>query len=425
MAGTRLVGLGLTVVVGTSLVAFAACSSEKPRVAGEFDGGNNNGNDAFVPPRDGAVPLGDATASTEPLGDLTTVDEPDVPCVPSGGTNVQLFPAGGNGGPAVTLLQSLGAKRFATGPDLPGFITFDPAGTNPQLVNIPQGAVQTVLVSEGTTVGSMVAGNGTVSYQRYDAAGAATGNAVTLASNITPIPSAIWTASSTAGTLGVWAHGDTLSVAGVTTAGAAAGAAWTLATGGVSAHVAVATSNDKFMIASSFTQSGGTTAAQLQLATLTGPSGSAVPLTSSTVAIEVKSIVPTSSGYLLVVEGGGDNKVYLVPVNATGQVSGVARRLLGGDAPWALASRGDEVGLVTMSNDLVVNNVYPGPRRPMFRSFDATGKPLGPWVCLDDYIPVAQLQDMAIMTDGNGYSVVYKTKSDATNLIRFDRLGTN
>jgi hypothetical protein len=221
----------------------------------------------------------------------------------------------------------------------------------------------------------------------------------------------------------VWAAGDTLSAAGVTAAGASAGPAWTLATGGTTPQVAITHANGKYAIAYSFLGNDQKKTARLQLADAAGPSGPAVALTSGTGTIEVVAITPTSKGFLLIFDGGGDDKVYAVPLDATGKVSGLARRLLGGDAPWAVASRGDDVALVTMSNDTKVNG-NEGPRKPQFRALDTTGKPLGPWVCLDERVPSGQYQDMGVVAESNGYAVVYKSVADETALQRFDKLGT-
>ena len=404
-----------------------ACSSDNPPAGGTSSGTpgfDATGGDSLAKPD--ASTDGASTTSAEPLGNLPTVDEPDVPCVKGGGTRTLLFNAGdsGNGGPAVTRVQSLGARRFAAGGNLPGFITFDATGAAPQLFPVALGTVQTAFSSEGDVIGAMALNASTVDYQRYDANGAAQGAPVTLATGIVS-PGALWMGSGGGGSLAAWSAGATLTAAGVTAAGAAAGAPWTLATGGTSARVVMAYANGKYAIAYSFSVSTGTVA-RFQLADATGPSGAAVDILSAAAAVgkvEVVAIVPTSKGFLLIFDRGADDLVYVVPLDASGKVSGPARRLLGGDAPWGLASRGDDVALVTMSNDTKVNG-NEGPRKPQFRALDPAGVPLAPWVCFDERIATGQYQDMGVLAEPNGYAVVYKTVTDETALQRVDKLGT-
>jgi hypothetical protein len=113
-----------------------------------------------------------------------------------------------------------------------------------------------------------------------------------------------------------------------------------------------------------------------------------------------------------------------VPLDATGKLSGPAHRLLGGDLPWGLASHAGDAALVSLTNDTKVGTME-GPRAPQFRPLDITGKPTGPWVCLDAKIAAGLEQDMGILAEPNGgYAVTYKSPADATVLVRVDALGT-
>ncbi|MDB4939111.1 MAG: hypothetical protein JWP87_6083 [Labilithrix sp.] len=418
----------ITAGVVQACVVVACSSSDKPAVTGGTttlpdgsevdaraggDGGVDGGGDGGI------------VMSTEPIGDLPTVDEADVPCVKPGGTRTVLFPAGsgGSGGPAVRTAQLLGARRFGAGPNIEGFVTFDATGSAPQLFPVTLGTKQTSFSSEGTTIGALVLDDATVEYQRYDAMGVASGARVTLATNLAPAPDQGFITSGGGGSLAVWTTGDKLSAAGITTAGASAGAAWTLETAATSAKVALTYAGGKYAIAYSFLGADQKKVARFQLADATGASGAAITLTSGTGTIDVVAITATPNGFLLVFDGGGDDKVYAVPLDATGKVAGVARRLLGGDSPWAVASLGNQVALVTMSNDTKVSG-NEGPRKPQFRALDATGKPLAPWVCLDDRVPAGQYQDMGVVAESNGFAVVFKSVADETVLQRFDNLGT-
>jgi hypothetical protein len=409
-------------LVAVASVDLACSSSDRPPPAGSSSSSGgvplDASSDAFVLPESGVE-----GASKTPLGDLPTTDEPDVPCVASTATKTTLFAAaafGGAGGPPARLLQTLGARRFAAGQNMRGFATFDADGANPQFFASTFGISPVAYTSEGTTIGGFIVNATDISYQRYDAQGAASGSPVTVSAQ-TGVTS-VWVGTGGGGSLVVWPDGNDLKAAGITAGGALAGAPWTLASNVSSSRVAITYASDKYVIAYSYT-SGGSTFAKLQFADPTAPSGAPVNITSSTGTIIVAAIAPTSTGFLLAFDGGGDDLVYLVPLSAAGAVNGTARRLLGGDEPYALASRGTEVGLVTMSNDVKVGNTE-GPRKPLFRAVDAVGKPLAPWVCLDNVIPSAQTQDMGVLADGAGYSVVLKTVGDDTALTRVDRLGT-
>jgi len=82
---------------------------------------------------------------------------------------------------------------------------------------------------------------------------------------------------------------------------------------------------------------------------------------------------PTSAGFIMVIDAGGDEHVYIVPLDTTGKVSGTAHRLLGGDLPWGLAAHANDAALVVLTNDTKVGSSE-GPRAPQFRPLDITGK---------------------------------------------------
>lgn len=414
-------------VIALAGVGLYACSSDNPPPAGSSgtSGGFDASTDNNVPPVEGGsdAKVGDG-GSTLPLGDLPTVDEPDVPCVTTNGIKTELFGSAATalGGPAVTRLQLLGARRFAAGPSTAGFITFDAVGTTPKLFNVTLGSTQTVFSSEGTTIGGFAVSAGKVDYQRYDDQGVTSGAAVSLATGIVGGPAQAWVASGGGGSLAVYLDGTTLKAAGITAAGALAGPAFAVATGVSTPHVALTYAGDKYAIAYSYA-SGTSSAARFVFASTTATVGAPVDLLTGN-AIEPVAITPTSTGFLAVVDAGGDDHVYTVPLDATGKVSGVARRLLGGDLPFALASHGNDVALVVLTNDVKVGNME-GPRAPQFRPLDVTGKPTGPWVCLDARIPNTLYQDMSLLAEASGgYSIVYKSPTDTTMLVRTDKLGT-
>ncbi|MDB5216837.1 MAG: hypothetical protein JWO86_4764 [Myxococcaceae bacterium] len=426
---TSLRSLGVSsVVLGAAVVAgVVACSGDaRPPAAGSGSSGGES--DAAVDrvvtsDEDGGGSGGDASSAL-PLGSIPTIDEPDVPCVMTNGLKTELFDKGdtGLGGPAVTRVQALGTRRFAAGMSTRGFITFDATGTTPKAFGIALGATDTTFTSEGTTIGAFALSPGTVDYQRYDEQGIATGGLVSLATGIAVGPPRVWVASGGGGSLVVWPSGSTLFAAGITAAGAAAGPAFTLATNATNPKVAITYAGDKYAIAYSYDSAGTSAAARIAFATPTGISGAPVDVGTAD-ALEPVAITPTSAGFVLVVDAGGDEHVYVVPLDGSGKLSGPAHRLLGGDLPWGLASHGDDAALVVLTNDVKVGTTE-GPRAPQFRPLDVTGKPTGPWVCLDAKIPSALYQDMGILAEPTGgYAVVYKSPTDTTMLVRVDKLG--
>jgi hypothetical protein len=414
----------LVVLAGASV---NACSSkDAPPASGSS--GTSGGIDASledtgIPGEGGKDASGDG-GSALPLGDLPTVDEPDVPCVTTAGLKTELFAKSATtfGGPAVTRLQALGARRFAAGQSTQGFITFDAAGTTPKFFGVSLGTTETVFTSEGTTIGAFALSTGKVDYQRYDDQGATSGAVVPVATGIAGGPAKSWVASGGGGSLVVWASGSTLSGAAISAAGALVGAPFTIATNVDAPKVAITYTGTKYAIA--FASAAGIqSVARFVFADASGTVGTPTPIGTAD-ALEPVAITPTSAGFVLVVDAGGDEHVYTVPLDTTGKVSGPARRLLGGDLPFGLASHDNDVALVVLTNDIKVGNDE-GPRAPQFRPLDITGKPTGPWVCLDARIPSNLYQDMSILAEpSGGYSVVYKSPADTTMLVRVNKLGT-
>jgi hypothetical protein len=409
---------------------YACSSSDKPGAAGSSGSSGGGGLDASkdneVATTDGSDGSTSSDASSAlPLGSIPTIDEPDVPCVTTNGVKTVLFAGGGGtSGPPVSVVQTLGARRFATGLGTNGFITYDALGTTPKLFTVMLGATQTAFSSEGTTIGAIAASPGKIDYQRYDDQGVASGALVSVAAGIATGPSRVWMASGGGGSLAVWPSGDTLFAAGITAGGALAGPPFTLATSASNPKVAITYSGDKFAIAYSYdTTTGSSAAARFVYASATALVGMPVDIGTAD-ALEPVAITPTSAGFVMVVDAGGDEHIYIVPLDSTGKLSGPAHRLLGGDLPWGLASHAGDAALVSLTNDVKVGSAE-GPRAPQFRPLDITGKPTGPWVCLDAKIAAGLEQDMGILAEPTGgYAVTFKSPADATVLIRTDKLGS-
>jgi hypothetical protein len=331
--------------------------------------------------------------------------------------------AGINGTPPyATRVSTLGTSRLGATENLPGFFTFDLAGTNPAFHPASPGALSS-FASEGSTVGG-AAGGDTIVYQRYDAQGNTVGATVGLSPPYTLLPDGVWIGSGSGESLAVWSINGALYAGGVTNTGASAGPSWTVASPATGVSVSIARNGSHFGIAYSITPTTTTSEAFFVLADPAGPLGAPVPVASGGTAFSVTALTATPTGFALLALGsGGDNHTYVVLLDTTGHPQPPAHRLLGADTPWSIAAFGSELGVAISGND-VGDAGEQGPRPPLFRPLDATGHALGPWVCLDTPVARNQLQDMGIGSDANGYSVVYLSPSNETVLARFDHLGT-
>jgi hypothetical protein len=412
--------------------ALALGCNSSPSLApplSDFDGSPPMGDAAPPPPTDATSsdsPTDASTTSDSPLGMLSTIDEPSAPCTQAGGTKTLLFSAAdAQTTPAISRLGTVVTQRFGDGPGMFGsYATFDPTGANPQIYKVTLGIVTNVIVSEGATVGVGAANNTTIVYQRYNAQNTAIGQLQTLASGIAGPPNALWMGAGGGGSLVVWALGEGLHAAGVTAAGVVAGPAFDFATGGgASFDVTIAYGGTTYALAWTAQPSANTYRSQFVLATPTGLMGAPVDITTSTTAFHVVKLVPTPTGFALLFAGIlQDDHIYVVPLSATGAVTGPAHRYLGADVPWDLAAQGTELGLVVEGNDVAVDGSE-GPRTPLFRPLDATGHPLAPWVCLGNPVPAGQTQDLAIDADETGYAIVYPTETSDEMFLLVDHLG--
>ncbi len=428
--GKRRTGKGraLLVALGAAVPIWALSCSSSSRPGALQNPPPNPTVDSgpYVPPRDAghadtAMQASEGGATDAPLGNLATVDEPNVPCVSSGGTKTTLFAATGAGAPVATILGNLGTSRVGSAYQLGGFFTFDPSGTNPTYYT-ELGSLS-MFGSEGTTVGGVAVVGTSVVYQRYDAQGNTVGSQVTLGS-VPLIPDGLWLGTGGGTSLAIWSAKGVLSAAGVDSAGNLAGPAWTLAPSVTGANVAITYAGTHFAVVWSTTPTPTTSAAFFAFADPTGLVQTALSVEAGGTSFNPTALTKTPTGFALLAQGeGGDNHVYVLPLDPSGKPVPPAHRLLGSDAPWAITSLGTQLGLVASSDDLG-SDADMGSREPMFRPLDATGHPLGPWVCLDGPISPDQTQDMAIIADTTGYSVVFKSVANEEVLTRINPLGT-
>ena len=394
-------------------VAIQACSST-PSSPSSSDGGLVLDGPA-VPEeggsrRESGSMVDAAPPSAATLGSIAIVDEPDTPCAMPGGTPVLLY-RGVDGGspsstPVIEHLDHVGSRRFAG--DLDGFVSFDSTGANPSSAKTSVGTYGTVFASEGTTVGAVGSSYNLISYRRFDGLGAPLTAPLTLATR-TVAPPGLAMAGGAGASVAIWADGR-LYGAGVTASGAVAAPAFTI--GNVFSTLlstAITFNGSTFAV---FWSDRKTPLDVESWFALVSPAGvvSAPVLIASTHALHrVVHVAATPTGYAVALDASSE--MFVLTLDPTGNPSGSAHRLLGAAFTWDVVSQGNELGVMVNAKD----------NTPRFRPLDATGKPIGNWVC---FTPLP-CDDAALDKDGIGYAAVYRTYPgyDVTYRV-FDHVGT-
>lgn len=115
-------------------------------------------------------------------------------------------------------------------------------------------------------------------------------------------------------------------------------------------------------------------------------------------------------------------EILVIVLDAQGRFAGPARRLLGVQRAFGVASSGGEIGVVAWRSGAGPDA---NPDAIELRPFDAQGAPLGSWVCLDEPFNVPTVDvGAAVIGEPNGYSVLMRTPKHAVAMARVDRRGT-
>jgi hypothetical protein len=365
------------------------------------------------------VPTGDGA-----LGGLTIVDEPDMACTAAGGTTTTVYM--GPVSPPISRLRMVAARRVAGGPDVGGFVTFNVDGTSPSSPPTMVGAVSTDVTSEDTAIGAVGSDPTDVVYQRFDPSGNLLGPPITVVAHLSSDPVGVAIGGGGGNSLVVWGAGGGLYAAGIN-AGALAGAPFQLATNVYtsSVYATIVPSATGYAIAWTGDPVVGVTESSVAFASATALTGPPTTLTISGMGFKVRRIVASSSGYVLLVDGAlaGQDDVYVIPLNGSGQVAGAAHRLVGSDIAEDMAILGGQLGVV--ASKILINNgdsASPGHRK-LFRPLDLTGKALGSWICVGADEPGNVPVDMAIDADGTGFAVMSQDPTGAEVLTRFNAMG--
>jgi hypothetical protein len=146
-------------------------------------------------------------------------------------------------------------------------------------------------------------------------------------------------------------------------------------------------------------------------------------LFSGTTPRQVVELAKTTTGYALLVSAGGASPfAALVLLDTLGNVASI-HRLDGTLSGLSIAVQGTELGVAAIGTTTLDGGAT--MYAPEFRPFDATGAPLGPWVCLQDPTPLPPTAPGAgLAADGTGYAALVNASDGSAVLERFDHLGT-
>lgn len=367
--------------------------------------------DAAEPPRGYDAGLG-----------LGLVDVADTPCAARGGSLVTVLAPGSATAPvpAFRSLHALGSRRVADAADGSGFLVFDDDGKNARLVTTELGGGAAVPLGEQILFGGS-SDRQLTAVQRYDATGAAVGDAVALSFDE---GLGLAAGADDQAALLVWATANAFVARGIADGGAAGDAAYELAVGAKGREPSIAVSsvksglfgvafsgNDGVLSQTAFGR--GSTSARI---------GDPSNLFTGEVARTVAGFARTPSGFalLVTVDDGPNPYAMLVTTDAGGRRTSAGLKLVGTSRASGIAVNGSQIGVLAHRRE---GTAFASKTAVEFRPFDLAGAPLGPWTCLD--VPGDETAlGGGIIADGHGYAVISRAADGSAALARFDHLGT-
>ncbi|MGZ3450837.1 MAG: hypothetical protein ACXVEF_14640 [Polyangiales bacterium] len=366
----------------------------------------------FVPASDPQTP--DSPSYPDPAsfdggGGLPLVIEADTPCKLRGGATQVVFPADAKSS-GFTRLAKAGTQRIAEARYDQGFVVFDQSDASGLFA---LGDVNRIAPSDTEVAVVALSGPTDVIHGRFDLVGKPIGTPVTLGSDH---PSDVAIGRSGTNTLAVWSTLYDVKARGVDAMGALAGAAFWLEKDSAkdSFHASIIDDgNGSFAIHWTDRRvSDGQFSSYFTVASTVGISGLAHKIFRTSEPHAAVALVKTDAGYAALIDHGKPSVPVIVPLDRAGRLAGPGHALAGATTALGMAVRSNELGVVAVRQDLSIG----------FRPFDSSGKPIGPWVCLD--APSDVDLGAAIDTDGEGWAVLYSAPDGAQSLARLDRLGT-
>jgi hypothetical protein len=341
------------------------------------------------------------------LGTLPIETVADTSCAQKGGSEVEVYPTTASYG-RFNRLMTVGARRVAQDAYVGGMWAMDMDGANAPADGTYIANMRNWIASDGATV-SMVGVGELLHFRRFDDQGAPAGDLL----DVSPDgPARLAVAANGSGALAAWAFDDTIRVRGIANDGSFAGPQVDVAPAEDGVTIAAAAAPSGFAVAWTSMEAPGDYRTYFLRTALDGTGGTPLEVTRGAQVHEVVRLVPTTSGHVLLINGGlGEWASYALMFDDQGDVASPAYELEGADFVWDAAAFGDELSIVATR----------AGREPQFRAFDATFSAMSSWVCLD--AATSASEPIAIDVDPNGYAVLYRTANDAINLVRFDHVG--
>jgi hypothetical protein len=352
---------------------------------------------------------GDGSSSDEWSGSVPAAWVPDAPCVAPGGLAALIAPASSHG-PIFQRTGSVGARRFALGPDTLSFMTFEPDGSNASSLTLGPA----VLAGGQEHLTGLVPSLGSIDLQFYDPLAMAFGENITLDATE---DGALSLGVGPDNALVLWRSAGSIVGRIILNGSPGPSVDFGPGSGGTGPAVArIVYNGTDYTVAWSRTLPEALDGTSFARVGLDGKVGAARRAFVSKENHQLVDFVRLSSGYALLINVGYPTQYFAVAwMNEEGFLVPPLQRLAGSGMGWGLASTGSEFALVGSLAD----------GRAAFRPFDGVGRALGPWVCMDDSTPGSGFVAQAgIEIDAAGYGIVVRLADGSVAYRRTDHLGT-
>jgi hypothetical protein len=393
---------------------LGACSdSDPPKASPTFDSGAAS--DSARPgnptgPQDGAADADGADAALPTtLGNLTIEDVADTACSSPSGAPSQVA---SDGLLIPDRLARLAPQRWAAeGSQSDGVLFIDEDG------GMRDAAVRLAddfnsVTFEGDQVGIAGTTSNKIIYRRFDGAGAPLTDTIELASDT---PNALFSVADSDSTLVLWASSERVHARRVSRVGSVASVG-DLLTGVGSRSISMSATPDGaggFRLLASSDVAGGMFSLRTVTLSAGGVVGTAQEIFRTTAQHAVLRMVKTNEGYAALLEVGASPLAHLLLLDANGAATRILR-LKGASRAFDMATRGNEFGILAKRANLGIE----------FRSFQAKGDVLAPWVCLPNSGTNAFAYGALASVD-TGYRIAYSTGTPSVVWLPVGHLGTD
>ena len=338
-----------------------------------------------------------AVPGAAPAVEATIAVEPDGPCEPVAATAGLLVDSSGASVPPLSRIVLIGPRWVAGGPEMGGLLTF--AGDLGDVTPVVSGSDD--LVVGGPAIHVFDATSAEVGHRVLDDRGVETTGRRVVAPLSAPAPPAFAVASGPAGGVAAWTEGSRIRAIGFDGAGTP-GAPLDVP-GDASALVAAAADDGRLALVWNGSFEGGA-ALYGAVGTKAGFVDPPVPIVRTVVPRELQRLVPTASGFVLLL--AGQEHVEVLPLDAKSAFRPPLVQYAGMRAGWDLVSRGDRILVAATKSD----------RTPVVRLLDERGRPRSPWRCLSSQSG----EPVGVARTPTGYGVTFRDPSDRQRFVLLD-----